>query len=349
MTVLVFPSSLEASAAYATQMRQHQLTVIGASSVNQDPYIDQYDTWVQIPYIHEEHFIPVLKETLARHNISAIFTPHAPSYLYLEQIRNELQDIKLLGQAPYVAQMDRVNHIYQKAAMSSDNETSFIAGLLNQADQLYGECSHQKILAMAQTFQDCPQGDIVEIGTFFGKSALMLNRLAVYHKIGPLLAIDPWSYQDSVQHNSSKLIQDLSNQWDWNAVFRGFLMQAQGCHAGQFNYLRMTSTQAWQIYQSTRAVTSSEFGMVEYTGRIAVLHIDGNHDIEAVMQDLNSWSQKLALGAWIIFDDYQWSQGDGPQIIADRLLIEQSEKIDRHFTAGGALFVKIKEKIHAMD
>ncbi len=334
MSILVFPSSLEASRDYALKAKRQSLTVVGASSLAQDPYATEYTDWIHLPYINDDHFESQLNAAITTHNIQAIYTPHAPSFLRLQQIN---LDIELLSESPCEQQMARV-----RTAFSQSNNDSFKAGLLEQANHLYGECPAEKIKAFFHVFDDCPAGDIVEVGVFFGKSALMLNRLAQYYHIGATLAIDPWDCEVSVQYDSPKLIQDLSHQWDWDLVFKGFLLQAQGCHAGRFNYNRTTSINAWEAYRHSRIVSSPEFGDTLYSGKIAVLHLDGNHDEIYIQQDFDLWSSAVIPGGWIILDDYDWSQGDGPRKVGDKILGQWHDRIASHFVTGGALFIQTR-------
>jgi Methyltransferase domain len=136
-------------------------------------------------------------------------------------------------------------------------------------------------------------------------------------------------------------IQQASGGWDWETVYQGFLVNMLGCAAPPFNYLRQTSAAAHALYQDSRTVTSPEFGRTPFAGSIAILHIDGNHDEAAVEQDFQLWSSHLAGGGWIVFDDYHWPHGDGPRLVADRALQHYGGRVTRHFTGGGALFMKI--------
>ena len=335
MTILVFPSSLEASRDYASQAKRQNLKVVGASSINDDPYIQDYPAWEPLPFISDTHFEDSLSAVITKHNITAIYTPHAPSFLHLNRLN---LPVEILGESPCDQQMARV-----RTAFNLGNQDSFKAGLLEQANHLYGECPAEKITAFTQVFEDCPAGDVVEVGVFFGKSALILNRLAQHHQIGATLAIDPWDCEISIQHDSPQLVQDLSHQWDWDLVFKGFLLQAQGCHAGRFNYLKATSVNAWEDYRHSRIMSSPEFGDTLYSGKIAVLHLDGNHDERYIQQDFDLWSSAVVPGGWIILDDYNWSLGDGPKIVGDKVLQHWQDRIESHFVAGGALFIKTRD------
>ena len=185
------------------------------------------------------------------------------------------------------------------------------------------------------------KGDVVEIGSMFGKSTYVLNRLASHCGVGGTLAIDPWNLEVSIQYDAPPNIQDAPRKWNWEIVHQGFLVNMLGCACPPFNYMRTTSADAYARYCTRPEVVTAEFGTTAFTGSIALLHIDGNHDEVAVAQDFDLWSKRLAPGAWIVFDDYNWPHGDGPRRVADRAIRECGARVRRHFLAGGALFVQI--------
>jgi hypothetical protein len=145
----------------------------------------------------------------------------------------------------------------------------------------------------------------------------------------------------SVQTDAPTHIQEASGGWDWEVVYQGFLVAMLGCATAPFNYLRMTSAEAYTLYVRSQTVRSAEFGETPISGSIAVLHIDGNHDEAAVAEDFGLWSPLVAPGGWIIFDDYHWPHGDGPRNVADRAIAAYGPRVRRHFVGGGAMFVNL--------
>ena len=352
-SVLVFPSSTEASLSCLKEARKWRWRVIGASSLENDPHKNHYDAWESLPFIHEDNFVVRLQQIIIQHNITALSIPHAPSYLRIENIKELLPNVTLIGNGPYINQVSVVQSYLQKAEeglklirklTGQDNALpkDFLASLLAHVLPLYGESSFQKIIALCAIFKDAPQGDVIEVGVFFGKSVFVLNRMSAYFNTGATLAVDAWDKDLSIQKESPQEIQQLSEVWNWDLVFQGFLINMQATHAGNFNYLRMSSTQAWKQYNSEKLISSSEFGDTIYKKKIAVLHLDGNHDQASVHEDFKLWSTNMLPGGWIIFDDYEWSQGDGPRKLVDRIRSEYQSRIERFFVEGGAAFIKLK-------
>lgn len=356
MTILVFPSCIEAALPMIEEAHRHGRQVIGASSVQPDPYADRFDAWTFLPYLQDPGFAEALRRVLAQRDVTQIWTAHAPTFHFLSLHRHILPPgVELMQPSPYARQSavvhkawdgleQRQAEIARFAGKPSPYTPAFVVSLLHQAAALYGECREDKALALCGAMADAPRGDIVEIGTFFGKSIYLLNRLAAWHQSGTTLAVDPWSMEISVQKDSPAEIQSLSEVWNWQDVFRGFLMTTAAAAAGSdFNYLRLPSEQAWARYDGARSITSDEFGTTPVAGNIALLHIDGNHDESVVNQDYTLWSQRLADGGWIVFDDYEWSHGQGPRRVADRVRAQAAHRVRREFVGGGALFLKISK------
>tara|TARA_R110002167_G_scaffold18451_29_gene69121 strand:+ start:2599 stop:3666 length:1068 start_codon:yes stop_codon:yes gene_type:complete len=353
MTILVFPSALEAAATFAREAGQWGRRVVGASSLEVDPNATAFDAWARLPFIGAPDFFEALEALVEREQITELFTPHAPTFHLLEPLLpDRLPGLKLLGPGPFRRQMDRVTKSLDEGraglAKASDYGGSpsslpveFLAGLLAQVETIHGECARDKVLAICGVMPSAPKGDIVEIGALFGKSSYVLNRVGTYCGVGATLCVDPWNLGLSVQTDAPVHIQDASGGWDWDVVYAGFLVSMLACTTGGFNYLRMTSEDAHGQYVRDRTVTSRAFGATSLAGAISVLHLDGNHDEAAVAQDFALWGPLVVPGGWIIFDDYNWPHGDGPRKVADRAIAAYGSRVQRSFVAGGAMFVHL--------
>lgn len=357
MNILVFPSCIESAKPISDRAKDFGIRVIGASSIN-DPYKHLYDHWEILPFIGDSEFLSCLQEIIEKHNIEGICSPHSPSYLRLKELLNFLPSVNLIGKSPWDLQLKWVRNALEPSEIRntsvnipqlnspiSIDSSRMQSSIIAQAAKIYGECSSEKIRAICEIFTNCPKrGDVVEIGAFFGKSAFVLNRLASFYEIGTTLVVDPWEADSSVQSDSPNFIQKLSYEWDWEAVFEGFLLSMQSIHARPFNYLRAKSAEASQIYGTSRQVSSPEFGITDLFGKISVLHIDGNHDEASVQLDFEQWEPFLMPGAWIIFDDYDWSHGKGPYTTVQRLVEGKKWPITNKFISGGAAFIKLGEQ-----
>ena len=353
MSILVFPSALNASAGFAKNARLWGRRVVGASSLDVDPNVALFDVWERLPYIGEETFFTALEALAKREGVTAVFTPHAATYHLLQaELPRRSPHLELMGPGPFQGQMNRIKETLASAQDALDAVDAYaedqpslplevLASILLQAETIHGECSRDKIIALCSVVPSAPKGDIVEIGALFGKSSYVLNRAAAYAQIGATICVDPWDLGLSVQTDASALIQSASGGWDWDVVFSGFILAMLGCTAPPFNYLKMTSSLAHQHYSRSRTVTSPEFGETPLAGAISVLHLDGNHDEAAIAEDFDLWGPLVQSGGWVIFDDYNWPHGDGPKKVADRALARYGSRAARHFVAGGAMFINL--------
>jgi hypothetical protein len=353
MTILVFPSCIEAAVRFADEAHQWGQRVIGASSLDADPYASRYDAWEKLPFINEEGFFPALKELVRRQSIESIFTPHAPTFnLFEAKLRFQIPDVAIRGEGPYRIQVAEMEKALEQAERDLQVIAGFgiegpslpvesVAGMLLQMDRLYGQCSREKALAVSAIMPSAEEGDVVEIGSLFGKSTYIFNRLASYYRIGGTLAVDPWNLETAIQSDAPLNIQDAPRKWNWEMVRRGFLVNMMGCSCPPFNYMRATSEAAYARYSTNPKITTAEFGTTTFTGSISVLHIDGNHDELSVARDFDTWSKSLGSSAWIVFDDYHWPHGDGPRKVADRVVGDLGARAQERFVAGGALFLRV--------
>jgi hypothetical protein len=353
MTILVFPSCIEAAVRFADEAHQWGQRVIGASSLDSDPYASRYDVWEKLPFINDAQFFPALKDLVKRQHVDSIFTPHAPSFNLLEaKLHFQIPHVAIRGEGPYKTQVKQMELALDQAERDlaviaafglegSSLPVECVAGIMLQMDRLYGQCAREKALAVCAIMPSAAVGDVVEIGSLFGKSTYVFNRLASYCQIGGTLAVDSWNLERSVQLDAPLNIQDAPRKWNWEIVRQGFLVNMTGCSSPPFNYIRAASLAAYAQYSANPQITTAEFGTTMLAGSISVLHIDGNHDELSVGNDYDTWSQKLVDGAWVVFDDYHWPHGDGPRKVADRVVGDLGSRVQKRFVAGGALFVRI--------
>jgi hypothetical protein len=348
---LLFPCCVPAAIAYAEAARGRGEKVVAASSLSFDETAPLFPTWFPLPTVYAPDFAAKLRDAIAAHGIERVFAPVSAAHWMLERLvaRGEIS-LTLLGEMPIrqhamdhaklMAAADARLAEVQATAHGRSPLTRFeVASVLRAATAVFGESNETKIAALMAIFADAPRGDIVEIGVLTGRSALVLEIMAKRHDTGAVLAIDPWSYATSVQQESPQDLQEMVDVWDAKVPFETFLTQLLPvARRGAFNYLPMIARDALPAWRGG-AVRSAEFGQTRYAGRIAVLHIDGNHDFAAVSEDVALWLPHLAPGGWLVLDDYLWLHGDGPRRVGDALLASRRD-ITRAFICGGALFVK---------
>ncbi|ODN43749.1 hypothetical protein BGC07_13650 [Piscirickettsia litoralis] len=187
----------------------------------------------------------------------------------------------------------------------------YISNLIKSSMSIYGQMQEEKLMGFIRACMDSPSGDLVEIGSAWGRSSFALLNLSVYYDIGTLICIDSWNEKISVEQKSELTSSQLM-QMNWDNMFDSFIVNMSNTISNNCNYIREISNKAIDKYEDS-VIFTNEFGRSKVTNKIAILHIDANHNIEAVFNDIKIWSKYLVNNAWVIFDDYEWVYGDGPK------------------------------------
>lgn len=328
--------------------------VIGASSLAHDPSRERYPSWLYLPYITAPEFNDALSKAIVDFNIGGIYTPNPVVWDYLNRCLKEwVSGISLVNDFPIdtellsyrKAQQFGKSVIEHPILLSSSCEAKpalpiiEIASLFRHAESIPGMCDHDKIRALYEISRRSPTGDVVEIGSWWGKSAFVLTRLACCYEIGKVLCVDPWSNEHLIQDDEKGLVDRIPVSAD--EALTVFQINLLPYANGRLNYLRIPSAEASGHYRNRLVVQTDTFGETIYSGHIAILHIDGNHSYANVRADVTSWSNLVLPGGWIIIDDYIWPYGDGPHRAGDEFLVENHDKIDISFVIGSALFIQL--------
>ena len=137
-----------------------------------------------------------------------------------------------------------------------------------------------------------------------------------------MLCVDPWSDEYLVQYDKKSMVDAASAQFSAAEALAVFQMNLLPYAGGQVNYFRLPLVATAENYQSTTVVNSAEFGTTMYVGKIAILHVDGNHSYENAKADVDAWATLVIRGGWIVIDDYRWPFGDGPRRVGDKYLFD---------------------------
>lgn len=351
---LVFPAVNAAALDYLKAARSRGERVVCAASVANDEVAAAAGELHRLPSIHDADFAARFFALADAQSVARVLCPvstvHAFMTRFLAQRRPELQ---LIGESPVQQQilahralMARAQRLLPMVELCADGAPALslreVAGVLRQASLIYGESNDDKLAAMMGIFARAPQGDVVEIGSLMGRSAFVLLYLAWRHRVGPLLTVDPWAAAECVQRESPAALQSVTDEWDYEVLSEGFMLNLVPCRADDHAHLRLPSEAGFAVYAGGEPIRSPLGHPVAHSGTIAVIHIDGNHDYAAVKKDCDLWLTRLVPGGWLILDDYVWAHGDGPQRVGDALLRDQAERIECAFCCGKALFVKLR-------
>lgn len=344
-TTLVFPVTMPEAQRFASEALAHGDRVIGAASVPLPDETALFSSGAALPFVYEDGFCEALTSLLHTEEIGRIFCPHLLIWNFLqERLPLLAPTVQLLPKTWHTPTGDDCGYydLLRSLAPASRNRPLHaveVEAVMRQAASIVGQSGLHKLAALLAIGSDLPNGDIVEVGAFYGRSAFVLGWLARRYVIGALLCIDPWNTEEARQE-VPHVIKKAFSQIDYTTAFAGFLSNMVPCFRGGVNYLRMHSHQASMKYKPGMVVESEAFGSAQYQGECALVHIDGNHDELVVRQDIADWSPTIKPGGWLVIDDYIWSFGDGPRKAGDAFLQKPTFGVDCAFVLDGALFLK---------
>jgi hypothetical protein len=349
----VFPAVNLTAVNYLSEAHHRGERTVSAASVSND-IAEEWGKLHHLPSIYDENF-PLLFQNLATaYSIDKIFCPVASVHNFITNfLLTHHSDIKLIGQSPVPNEIEkhrqlisRANRLLPLVELCADGLPTLslleIAGVLRQASFVYGESNDDKLAALMGVFANAPVGDVIEIGSLMGRTAFVLSHLATRHHIGPLLTVDPWLPGNAIQRDSPGLVTALGNDWDFEVLSEGFFVNMMPFSFDRHAHLRLPSEAAFKLYSTENKFQSRSGHCVNYSGRIAVIHIDGNHDYSCVKLDCELWLDRMLPGAWLILDDYIWLHGDGPHRVGDDLLMRRAQDFECSFVCGKALFIKFR-------
>lgn len=354
--ILIFPAGSPRALDFLAKCIREERSVIGASSLAHDPVREEYPQWLSLPYVTHHDFDEALTQALRDLDIGSIYTPHPVVWDYLSRALERIApDVALVNSSPMNAEVEsyRAAKLLSRGLLGKplplaatqlpkpDLTELQVSSLYRHAETIPGMCDHEKLRALYEIARYCPSGDLVEVGSWWGKSAFILLRLSQCFGIGNLLCVDPWSDEHLVQNDTNGLVDAAAAQFSAEEAFNVFKMNLLPYSAGDINFLRMPSAIGALTYRSNAEITTPAFATTHYRREIALLHIDGNHSYDNVNTDVTAWSDMVMEGGWIIVDDYTWPFGDGPQRVGDAFLIAHKERISTAFVMGGALFVQL--------
>jgi len=343
--LLIFPFDGDA----AGQM-QHQAHSLGieVACAHSDRGNDHF---LYLPYVSDRGFIDALRALITTERITHLYSPHPVVWASLDDlIRQGQLSLSLLQPSPYEQDLSRYRLAVswaqkQLAVMPATAVSRLGSDALDTLSGLHlgfftipGQSDLAKLEAIVELMGRCPAGDIVEIGSLFGRSAYAFAYLARRLNLGHVLCVDPWSNQEAGdQGDSAKLVNTASRHRRYNDVHHYFRAIRQAFNLDNLDWLRSTSCQGAESYRAGTA-----FSRTESTGTIALLHIDGNHALEAVSADIAAWSPWVGSGGWILIDDYCWSFGSGPRQAGDHYLQQHADLIEQAYCLGDTLYIQKK-------
>lgn len=158
-----------------------------------------------------------------------------------------------------------------------------------------GGSSLTKMLVLASLTVGHDLRHAAEIGVYRGRALLALGATMRALGRGQVIGIDPYTVEAAIQRDDHRIGIDLQT-WPygvgWEDLYDSVRLQLEQRELTTYCRLdRRTSSEA-----ATDIPPSS----------IELLHIDGNHDRDAVASDLALYLPKMRLGGFVAMDDITW-------------------------------------------
>lgn len=349
MNVLIFPCNIESTSAFVDHATSLGANLIYASSVD---ISDSERQIFKLPYVNAQDFEAVFSDFVNTHKIGYVYAAHDVVLQYLHKIKNspvlrqKLMICNDFQHRVYQAKYEEALAFGAKIIEQSVDKKALLsqekyAHLYMQFNVIPGQSDNEKLKSLIQLFTRVVAGDVVEIGSYWGRSAYALGFLSDQHKIGTMLSVDPWNVlANDSQGEGTEVVNEASRLINWDLVFQGFVVNVSGLN--NINYIRKPSEEAADVYQQARQTSelkSDLLGTTAISGSISLLHIDGNHMYEHVKKDIEMWLPFVKAGGWVLVDDYDWSFGDGPKRAGDELL--QHPRVTEYFFSSDTLFIHL--------
>lgn len=279
--VLVFPANIDAAKSFISHADMCGLRVIYATSVKEDILKEDHSgqTALFLPYISNENFPRAFAALVRDYGIDLVFTSHMGVYIYLKKLLDSPADYgigensmlpHLCNPSPFEIEKSDITQHHQWALDVSTDELAesiigehpiaprlnlhTYAGLHRQFIQTPGQCDVDKLQTLCAIARLAPKGDVVEIGSLYGRSALALARLAHLYEIGSTISIDPWLFAEAINQGAdAKIIESDEQTLDLEMIFNFFVALASQQPA--MSYIREPSINAIKTYRSAAAAS----------------------------------------------------------------------------------------------
>lgn len=163
--------------------------------------------------------------------------------------------------------------------------------ILAATDGMDGWCEPPKQIALANLVLAIKPATIVEIGVWGGKSLFPMAMACLELNRGICIAIDPWMAEASIQGQEEADQKWWNNQAQHDLVFARFIKNIEKLNL--FNRIE---------------VRRKSSGQAEVPEGIQLLHVDGNHGPQALL-DVMKFAPAIPMGGVCVLDDINWSGG----------------------------------------
>lgn len=315
MNILIFPCNTIEAVVKAKELKLANHKVFGAASVDVEFHsaMTAFDQCIFLPYVTEQGFDTALKTSIDELEIDALWTSIASVdvtfWRFIEESGGKLQVLSAppkpfnsivvdVIKTETQARETYANLLFQGLnpgqALPSPVRSNILAATL----RVPGQSHFDKLFTLSCIFGSVPRNtDIVEIGVLWGRTAKLFCCLSSFYQGGSVLCIDPWTSSESLMQETSALFDELTRTFNNDDTVSIFLSHLGAEHYAKASYLREFSDTAINLYENCGGqLVTSELGVAPFKGEIGLLHIDGNHKYESVLEDIHNYVPKVVAG-----------------------------------------------------
>jgi hypothetical protein len=213
--------------------------------------------------------------------------------------------------------------------------TPLVSEIEQLVDGVHGWSPVDQLFALsmlAHTTSDL-SGDIVEVGSWFGRSAVVLGAAArdthgVVHCIDPFPDSSDWSQNADGSYSfemelDGRRVAGYQQQTVWQAPFESQMASVYAKSPSVFEgFLANVKGRGLDKFVKPHRGTASTFvEQMPASFKARLVFLDGDHGYDAVCHDIALLTPMIVPGGWICFDD-AFSTYDGVNQAITELVIE---------------------------
>jgi hypothetical protein len=199
-------------------------------------------------------------------------------------------------------------------------------------------------------------GDIVEVGSWCGRSAVVLAAAAKATGSSKVHCVDLFPEKNDWKENSDgsysfdmvidgKRYAGYQEQTVWKEAFESQTGRVYDAYSGVFDCFRETVAKRGMddVVQPHRGDLASFLANVGRDFRCRLAFLDGDHGYEAVREDIRNIDKHLVHGGWMCFDDAFTSYGGVSRAISEIIIANPNYECCQQLTR--KLFVARKKPV----
>jgi hypothetical protein len=183
-----------------------------------------------------------------------------------------------------------------------------------------GGCSVSKGYLMAWLIRKYQIDYSVDIGVYRGRSLLPQAIAHREYTGGTAYGVDPWR-NSAARENDNLALREAIDKFVSTTNFPSIYEEVDAL-------IRVLNLD--QNCTLMRAMSCEAIGYFESKGiTFGLIHIDGNHDSERVMEDVSLYLRRLSRGGFLVIDDVSWDSVKPAYAVASKRLCRIYQRSDK--------------------